>query len=42
LVRRRLLSIDESAPNTERWLKFVVPGSEPATSVPDSGGAPVA
>jgi hypothetical protein len=42
LIRRRLLAIDESAPNTERWLKFLVPGAEPASVVPDGGGTPVA
>ena len=42
LVRRRLLSVDESAPNTERWLRFVVPGSEPAPTTPAGGGTPVA
>ncbi|MFM8386490.1 MAG: hypothetical protein ACKOCB_06725 [Planctomycetia bacterium] len=28
LVRRRLVQVDESAPSTERWLRFVTPGAE--------------
>jgi hypothetical protein len=42
LVRRRLLAIDETAPNTERWLKFLVPGAEPAPTTTPGTGTPVA
>ncbi len=28
LVRRRLIQVDEVAPNTERWLKFAAPGAD--------------
>lgn len=42
LVRRGLLALDPAAPSTERWLRFVAPGStvEPAQR-PDAG-SPVA
>lgn len=39
LVRRRLIGLDESAPHTERWLRFVMPGAEAATSATDAAGA---
>jgi hypothetical protein len=29
LVRYGLVSVDETAPNTERWLKFVLPSESP-------------
>jgi hypothetical protein len=34
LVRRKLLAVDDRAPNTERWLKFVVPGGTTAAAEP--------
>jgi hypothetical protein len=39
LVRRKLLAVDDSAPNTERWLKFVVPTGVPP--VPETPKEPV-
>lgn len=36
LARRGKLSIDEQAPNTERWVRFLLPGleSDPAANPP--------
>ena len=42
LVRRRLILLDTKAPNTERWLRFVVPGSETSRAPAPDAGAPVA
>lgn len=42
LVRRKLILIDESVPNTERWLRFVVPGSEAAQAPAPGARTPVA
>lgn len=42
LVRRRLLSLDETAPNTERWLRFLAPGQEPSDAPPAPERTPVA
>jgi hypothetical protein len=40
LVRHGLLLLDESAPQTERWLRFLAPGGEPAAPAPET--SPVA
>ncbi len=40
LVRHGLLILDETAPNTERWLHFLAPGGEPSLATPDA--SPVA
>lgn len=42
LVRRGLLQIDATGPNTERWLRFAVPGQEPAPAGRGDEGTPVA
>jgi hypothetical protein len=39
LVRRKLLAVDDAAPNTERWLKFIAPTGAPP--VPDAPKEPV-
>jgi hypothetical protein len=36
LLRRGMLSVDDKAPNTERWLRFVAPGATPASPSPRS------
>ena len=38
LARRGQLAVDESAANTERWIRFLVPGleSEPAARPPST------
>ena len=38
MARRGQLTIDESAANTERWIRFLVPGleSEPAATPPST------
>jgi hypothetical protein len=41
LVRRKLLSVDAGAPNTERWLRFVLPSGEPTPSAPAAPREPV-
>ena len=35
LARRRLLRLDEKAPHTPRWMRFVLPETAPA---PEAGG----
>lgn len=42
LVRRGLIDVDESAPNTERWLRFLLPGAEPTEAARPDAGLPVA
>jgi hypothetical protein len=42
LARRRMILIDESAPNTERWIHFLAPGSEPTPAARPDEGTPVA
>lgn len=42
LARRRMILIDEAAPNTERWIHFLAPGAEPIPAVRPGQGAPIA
>ena len=42
LVRRRLVDVDASAPNTERWIRFLAPGSETTPAPRPDTGTPVA
>ena len=37
LQRRGLVTIDEEAPNTERWVRFVLPEVEGGTRGPEPG-----
>ncbi len=39
LVRRKLVSVDDKAPNTERWLRFILPNTPAASPAPE--GEPV-
>jgi hypothetical protein len=42
LVRRGLLELDDAAPRTERWLRFVVPGITAGPTRPPADAPPVA
>jgi hypothetical protein len=42
LVRRGLLELDDAAPRTERWLRFVVPGITAGPTRPPTDAPPVA
>jgi hypothetical protein len=40
LVRRGVLRVDEAAPNTERWLRFLLSAAAPSEPPPDRAPVP--
>lgn len=42
LVRRRMIAVDEAAPNTERWIHFLAPGAETSAAARSGDGTPIA